>query len=85
MRGDGERFKAPIREAEQRADAESPEAGGVSALRRFHSPLKIALRSSGVHFGIHRAVVSFLINHQSVRAGEDNRAIIPGFHGPDFE
>ena len=52
---------------------------------RFEPPVEILLRPGGVQVGIHRAVVSFLINHQAIRARRDERTVVLRFHRPDFE
>ena len=75
----------PVGQSVKRADAEPAETGGVGALRRFEPPVEIPLRPGGVHVRINFAVVSFLINHQPVRARRDERTIIRRFHRPDFE
>ena len=85
VRGDAQRFVPPVTQPEQRADAESPKARGVSALGRFQSPIEIPFRPGRVHLAVHHAVVSLLINHESVRSGLHQRPIIPGFQRPGFE
>src|SRR5439155_16858499 len=57
----------------------------VTALRAIQSKIKVALRSGSMHFRINRAIVSFLINHQSLRASTDNWLIIPRFHRTDLD
>src|SRR5438046_10742179 len=85
MRRDAQRFKAPISQTKQGANAESSKTGGVSALRRFHPPVEIAFRPGGVQLRVKSAVVSFLIHHESFCAGPDDGTIILRLHGADFE
>ena len=85
MRRQCDGLPAPVPEPVKCADAQSPEAGGVGALRGFQAPVEIPLRPGGVHFRIHRAVVRFLIDHQPVRARLHGRTVLLGFHRADFQ
>jgi hypothetical protein len=85
MCGDAEGFETPIAEAIESADAESAEAGVVGAFRSFETPIEIALGTGGVHVGIDRAVVSFLIDDEAFRPGIYNWAIFVGLHRANFE
>ena len=64
--------------------AEPPKPGMVTPLDAIESPIEIAFRSGGVKFGISGAVVRFLIDHQTFRAGANNRHIIFRRHRPNF-
>ena len=83
--GDAQRFNSPIAQAVESADAETAEAGVVSAFGSFETPIEIALGTGRVHFGIDSAVVSFLIDDKTFCASLDDGAILGGFHGADFE
>jgi len=85
MRGDAERFETPIAEAVKGADAETSETGVVRAFGSFETPIEIALWSCGVHIGVDRAIVGFLIDDEPFGASLDDRAIFVGLHGPNFE
>ena len=85
MRRHTQRFITPIGQSEQRADAQSSKTRGIRAFRGFGAPVKISLRPGGVHFVIDRAVVGFLINHETFRPACDEWAIFFGFHRPNFE
>lgn len=85
MGGNRERFVSPITEAVEGADAETTEAGIVSAFGSFETPIEIAFGSGGVHLGINGAIISFLIDDETIRAGFDDRAILVRLHRADFE
>ena len=85
VRGHTQRFVSPIRQTKQRANTQPTKARIISALRCFESPIKVFLRPGGVHVVVERAIISFLIDDQSIRASGDHWTILVGFHRPDFE
>ena len=85
MHGEAEGFAPPVAQPEQRPDAQPPEAGCMGALRRLEPPVEVALGAGGVHGCVNLAVVGFLINDESLRAGFDQRPVFVGLHRADFE
>ena len=85
VRRDAEGFQPPVRQPIERAETEPAEARRVGALRRFQPPVEVALRPGGVHLGIHGAVVGFLVNDQTFRAGLGDGAIFVRLHRADLE
>src|SRR3954465_6784840 len=64
MGGQGDRLAAPIAQTVKGANAETAESRGISALRSFQPPIKIAFRTGGMKLRIDCAVVRFLIDDQ---------------------
>src|SRR5262249_39269060 len=62
---------SPGREPEKRTNSNPPKAGRIGAFRASEPPIKITLWPGGVHIGINSAIVSFLVHHQTLRAGRD--------------
>ena len=85
MGGDAQGLQPPVGQTIERADAQPAEAGSVGALGGFQAPVKITLRTGGMHFGVDGAVVGFLINDQPVRTCGHERPVIFGLHGADFQ
>ena len=85
MECDADCFGAPIGEAVEGTDAEAAEAGFVGAFGSVEAPIEIALGSGGVDLFVDRAVVSLLIHDEAFGAGFDQRTVLGGFHGADFE
>ena len=83
--GEREGLLLPIGEAEEGADAEAAEAGGVGALGAIEAPVEIALGAGGVKLGVKRTVVGFLVNDEAFGAGPDDGFVLGRFHGADFE
>ena len=84
MRSQGDRVLTPWRQAKERANPDATKASIVAAFWTSESPVEISLRSGGVHFGIDRPVVGFLINDEPFRACYNDRDVFLGFHRPDF-
>ena len=78
-------FEPPVAQTVERPYPNAPKVRGVRPFRGFHAPLEVPLGPNRVHVGIDSTVVSFLVHHQSFRAGLHQRAILLGFHGTDFE
>ena len=85
MRRERDRFILPAPQTKERADADPAKTGDVTALCAIEPVIKIAFRSSGMQFGVNRALISFLINSKPFRAGSDNGGIIRRFHRTDFD
>ena len=85
MGAERQRLGAPIRQPEQRADADPAEAAGVSALRTVEPPVEVFLRAGGVQFLIDRAVVGFLIDHEPLRTVGDDFRVVGVLHRPDLD
>ena len=85
VRGQANGVAPPIGQSVQGANAQTAETGGVSAFGSFQPPVEIAFRPRRVHFGVHGAVVGFLINDQAVGAGLHQRAVVLGFHRPKLQ
>jgi hypothetical protein len=83
--GEADGFMPPLGHAIKSADAEAPESRGVSALRGFETPIKIAFGPGGVHVLIDGAIVGFLINDEAFGAGLNQGTVAIGIHGADFE
>src|SRR5260370_23289011 len=81
----GEGPPPPVAQAEKRGYADSPKARRVSALRSFQAPIEVSLGAGGVHLGIDGAIVSLLIDHQTVGARLRNGPVFLGLHRADFE
>ena len=83
--GEGDGFFAPIPQAEEDADAETAEAGGVSALRAGEAPVVIFFWSGGVQAGVGRAMVSFVVDDEPLGAGAGEREVVRGLQRCDFD
>ena len=83
--GDTDGFIPPIAEAVESTDAETAKAGCVGAFGSFETPIEIAFGSGGVHVGVNRAIVSFLVDDETFSAGCDDGTIFGSFHRPNFQ
>src|SRR5437764_443797 len=84
MRSQGDRVLAPWRQAKERANSKATKASIVAALWTSESPVKISLRSGGVHFGINRPIIGFLINDEPFRARSNNPNVFLALHSPNL-
>src|SRR5438309_3547096 len=84
MRSEGDRVLTPRCQAKERANPNAPKASIVAALWTSEPPVETSLRSGGVHFGINRPIIGFLINDEPFRARYDDRKVFLGFHRPDL-
>lgn len=82
---EGECLEFPVGESEECTDSDAAETTGVGAFRAVQPPVEVLFRSGGVELGISLAVVSFLIDDESLRAVVNDFRILLVFHGADFE
>jgi hypothetical protein len=85
VRCERDRFVLPTRQTDQCADAKPTKTGSVTALGATQPKIEIPFRAGRMHFGIDTPIVSFLIDHESLRARFDDRHIILGFHRPNLD
>src|SRR5205807_8223116 len=69
----------------EHSDSKAAKSSLVTALCAIEAKIKIALRSSSMHFSIHSAIVRFLVNHQAFRTGLHNRQVILRLHRTDLD
>ena len=85
MRSQANRFQAPVAQAVKRADSDPPKTRSVGPLRCLQTPIKISLRSRGVHLPINRAIVRFLVHHKAIRTFTHQRNVILSFEWPNLQ
>src|SRR5437016_6326648 len=79
------RLRPPIAQTEEDTNAQSPEARGISALRRFQSPVEIPFWPSRMHAGINGPIVGFLVNDEALGSSGHQRAVLVGLQRTDLK
>ena len=85
MFGQGDRFGSPFCQSEQRSDPDSPKSCRVRTFRSFQSPIEIPFWSGRVNLGVGFAVVRFLVDDQTFRAGRNEWLVIVDLHRSNLE
>src|SRR5437763_5970002 len=85
MRSESDGVVLPLRQSDQCPDSEATKAGRVTTLGAVESKVKITFGTGGMHFAINRAIVCFLVNHETLRAGFDDGDVIFRCHGPNLD
>ena len=85
VRGQRDGLLAPVPQAEEHADADAAEPGGMPALGAGEAPVVILLRSRRVDLRVGRAVVCLLVDDEPLGPGGDQRLVIRRLHRRDLD
>ena len=82
---EGDRVLTPRGQPKKRANSKATKTCVVATLGTCQTPTKIFFRSGQMQLIVDSAVVRFLVNNETFRAGFNNRNVVFGFHRSDFD
>src|SRR5437667_8141832 len=84
MRSQGDGFLTPRGQSKKRANSNATKTCFVAALGTQQAPAKILFRSGQMQLIINGAVIGFLVDNETFRAGLNDGNVVFDFHRSDF-